>query len=182
MSRILSRRLLFPAGASALAGLGMFVSSWASEGVIGRGAQEAPIVIGQLTCSVIGETEAEAGAVAQGRDVSCQFRPGLSGVEETYTGTLQGTGRVAALFDRGTVMLVVKQFGSNTVMPGMLAQTYAADAAARAGRSAPLVGDKDSAVVLQPMIEREAGDGGTPGNIPDALIVLVELKLQASSA
>jgi hypothetical protein len=133
---------------------------------------------------VIGESEADASSTgaAQGRDVSCRFRPGISGAEESYVGTLQGTGQVKALFERGTIMLVVKQFGSGVATPGMLAQSYSADAAARAGRSAPLVGDRNNTVILQPMIEREAGDPAKKGDIPDALIVLAELKLQASSA
>ena len=179
----LTRRILVPAGMLLLAGL-CTLSSWGSEGVIGRATQDTPFVVGQLTCTVIAETEADASSsgVAQGREVSCQFRPGISGAEERYVGTLQGAGQIKTLFERGTIMLVVKQFGSSVATPGMLAQSYSADAAARAGRSAPLVGDRNNTVILQPMIEREPGDPAKKGDIPDALIVLAELKLQSSSA
>lgn len=176
------KRTLVAAGLLVLAGL--WTSPWAADGVIGRSLRETPHVVGQLTCTIIGESEADASAagVAQGRDVLCEFRPGTSGAGERYVGTLQGAGQVKALFERGTIMLVVKQFGSSEASPGMLAQSYSADAAARAGRSAPLVGDKNNTVMLQPMIEREAGDQAKKGDIPDALIVVAELKLEASSA
>ena len=176
------RRTLLAAGLLLLAGLGLVYSSLASDGDIGKAKPDAPFAVGQLTCTVIGETTADPSGVAQGRDVLCQFRPGISGAEETYIGTLQGAGQVKNLFERGTVMLVVKQYGSDAVTPGMLAQSYSADAAARAGRSAPLIGDRNNAVVLQPMIEREAGEQARKGDIPDAIIVMAELKLQASAA
>ena len=176
------QRMLVPAGLLLLAGLGVAYSSLASDGDISKAKPDAPFPVGQLTCMVIGETAADPSGVAQGRDVQCKFRPGISGAEETYVGTLQGAGQVQNLFDRGTVMLVVKQYGSDAVTPGMLAQSYSADAAARAGRSAPLVGDRNNAVVLQPMIERDAGEQGKTGDIPDAIIVMAELKLQASAA
>jgi hypothetical protein len=167
---------------SGLSLLGGLWAATASEGVIGRSAQETPFMVGQLTCSVIRETQSDPSGVAQGRDVECQFRPGTNGAEETYVGTLQGAGQVKTLFERGTVMLMVKQIGSDKMQAGMLAQSYSADAAARSGRSAPLVGDKNNTIVLQPMIEREAGDKGQKGDLPDALFVQAELKLQASPA
>ena len=175
------RRGLAPAGLLALAALGMLAAS-ASEGVIGRSTQDTPFIVGQLTCSVLKEADADPSGAAQGREVQCQFRPGTSGAEEVYVGTLQGAGQVKALFERGTIMLVVKRLGSDKVQPGMLAQTYSADAAARSGRSAPLIGDKNNTVILQPTIERDVGDQAKKGDMPDALIVMAELRLQASSA
>jgi hypothetical protein len=79
-------------------------------------------------------------------------------------------------------MLVVKQLGSSAVRPGMLAQSYAADATARPGRSTPLVGDRTNTIMLQPMIERDAAEEPAKGAAADALIVLIELKLAASAA
>jgi hypothetical protein len=158
---------------------------WASDGAIGEGARPGgtPFVVGELTCAVIGNAaDADPSGAAQGREVSCRFRPGLSGAEETYAGTLQGAGRVDKLFGRGVVMLVVKQHGSGTARPGMLAQSFSAEAAARAGRPGPLTGDRNNAVILQPLIERDAEDGATKGRAADALIVLLELRLEASAA
>jgi hypothetical protein len=126
---------------------------------------------------MIGDPEADTSGVAQGQDVLCQFRPGISGPEETYVGTLQGAGRVKALFADGTIMLMVKQFGSGQTTPGMLAQDYSADAAAR-GRAAPLIGDRNNAVVLQPII---SGEGRKQGEAPDALIVVAQLQLRSSA-
>ena len=181
-----SRHILIPTALVLLGGVWAATASegliGASEGVIGRSTQDTPYMVGQLICSVIRETEADPGGVAQGRDVACQFRPGTSGAEETYVGTLQGAGQVKSLFERGTIMMIVKQIGSDKVQPGMLAQGYSADAAARSGRSAPLVGDKNNTIILQPAIEREAGDQAQKGDMPDALFVLAELKLEATAA
>jgi hypothetical protein len=174
--------LLASLAAGALAGTLCLSAPRASDGDIGQGGRSVPYVVGQLTCAVFGESAGDPSGVAQGREVSCRFRPGLSGAEETYVGTLQGAGQVNALFGRGVIMLVVKQLGSSAVRPGMLAQSYAADAAARAGRPGPLTGDRNSAVILQPLIERDAEDGATKGGAADALIVLLELKLEASAA
>jgi len=139
-----------------------------------------PFVVGQVVCSVIGDAAADPGAVAQGREVSCQFNPGIGATTETYVGTLRGAGQVNALFGRGVIMLLVKQVGSNAVAPGMLEQTYSADAKTRAGRTTPLVGDTDNSLILQPMIERAPGEEAK--QLPDALLVQVELKLRTSVA
>jgi hypothetical protein len=77
-------------------------------------------------------------------------------------------------------MLLVKQVGSNMVTPGMLEQTYSADATTRAGQATPLIGDTNNTLILQPMIERVPG--AEAKQIPDALLVQIELKLQSSVA
>jgi hypothetical protein len=153
---------------------------WASDGAIDGSAHAKPFVVGQVVCTVMGDTAAEPGSVAQGREVSCQFKPGISGTAETYTGTLRGAGQVEALFGKGVVMLLVKQVGSNMVTPGMLEQTYSADATTRAGQATPLIGDTNNTLILQPMIERVPGAEAKQN--PDALLVQIELKLQSSVA
>jgi hypothetical protein len=159
--------------------IGLAPACWASEGAIDGAALAKPFAVGQVTCSIMGAAAAEPG-IAQAREVSCQFRPGLSGAEETYVGTLQGAGQVEALFKTGVIMLLVKQTGSSAATPGMLQQTYSADASTRAGHATPLIGDTNSAVTLQPMIERAPGEATKQAT--DALLVRVELKLQASVA
>jgi hypothetical protein len=178
MHLIQPRQLLVALGLWAVTGLAS--SCWASDGAIDAAAHAKPFVVGQVVCSVIGDSAAEPGSVAQGREVSCQFKPGIGATTETYIGTLRGAGQVDALFGRGVVMLLVKQVGSNMVAPGMLEQTYSADATTRAGRSTPLIGDTNNSLILQPLIERAPGEDAR--QVSDALLVQIELKLRSSVA
>lgn len=141
--------------------------------------QEAVIALGTLTCSLGGEPDAKS--VGQGRNVLCRFRPGGQGAEETYVGSLQGVGQTGALFGRGTVMLTVKGPASTVFTPGLLQQTYEADAATGSSAPAPLVGARNRSIVLQPLFEEE-GRVAAGKTQPDALVILVELRLESSPA
>lgn len=138
-------------------------------------------VVGTLTCGLGAEMQSgEANAAAQGREIRCQFRPGDNGAEETYIGTLQGVGKSASLFGSGAAIMAVKAPMSMTISPGLLQQAYSADATRRSA-SAPLVGDRNTRIVLQPLNEEE-GRVAKGKQQPDGMIVLIELKLQSSPA
>lgn len=138
-------------------------------------------VVGTLTCGLGAEAQSgEASAAAQGREIRCQFRPGDNGAEEIYVGTLQGVGKSDSLFGSGAVIMAVKAPMSMTISPGMLQQVYSADAARRSA-SAPLVGDRNTRILLQPLNEEE-GRVARGKQQPDGVIVLIELKLQSSPA
>ncbi len=185
MPPVRTRQLLISSGLLLLTGIAS--SCWALDSTVDAAARARPFAVGEVTCSVIAPqavgdsvAPAQARAVAQARKVACKFRPGINGTEETYIGTLQGAGQVEALFDKGVVMLLVKQARSSAVTPGMLAQTYSADATMRAGLATPLTGDTNASVILQPMFERGLGDADKEA--PVALIVRIELKLRSSVA
>jgi hypothetical protein len=135
-----------------------------------------------LTCGFGGEAKAadDTSAAAQGRDVICQFRPGNNGAEETYVGTMQGVGKADKLFSRGAMIMAVKAPLATRIAPGMLQQTYSADATPRAAAT-PLVGDRNQRILLQPLNEEE-GRVAKGKLQPDAIIVLIELRLQSSPA
>jgi hypothetical protein len=137
-------------------------------------------VIGTLTCSLGAKMRSAESSGAQGRDVRCWFRPGDNGAEETYIGTLQGVGKSDSLFGSGAVIMAVKAPFSMAISPGMLQQAYSADAARRSA-SAPLVGDRNERIVLQPLNEEE-GRVAMGKQKPDGVIVVIELKLQSSPA
>lgn len=138
-------------------------------------------VLGTLTCGLGAQMQSgEANAAAQGREVRCQFRPGDDGAEEIYVGTMQGIGKSDTLFGRGTVIMAVKAPLMTPISPGMLQQGYSADATRRSA-SAPLVGDRNQRILLQPLNE-EIGRVAQGKQQPDAVIVLIELKLQSSPA
>jgi hypothetical protein len=143
-------------------------------------AQVPPFVLGYLTCILAGESDASA--PGQGREALCQFRPGRSGPEETYVGTLQGFGPTQALFGKGTLILAVKGPPSTEVAPGLLEQSYSADSTKPTAAAIPLIGETNKSIALQPMTEQEGRVSAGSNKVPDAAIVLVELKLKSSPA
>jgi hypothetical protein len=136
-------------------------------------------VVGTLTCSLMGKREGAGQGI--GQDITCQFQPGSVGAIETYTGSLQGVGKTDLLFGKGAVLLVVKAPASVKLRPGVLAQTYAADAAASGSAAAPLSGEKNKWITLHPLAEQEGrvAQGKTQ---PEAVIIVVELALQSTPA
>ena len=141
--------------------------------------QEAVTTLGTLTCSLGGEPDTKA--VGQGRNLLCRFRPGGQGAEETYVGSLQGVGQTAALFGRGTLMLTVKGPAATEFAPGLLQQTYEADAASSGAVPAPLIGTRNKSIVLQPLIEEE-GRVAAGKTQPESIVIVVELKLESTPA
>jgi len=143
------------------------------------GPEDAMTILGTLTCSLIGEGEGASSGV--GRDMICEFQPGQQGPGEVYTGSVQGVGQADLLFGRGAVLLSVKGPASSDVTPGMLTQTYAVDAGASGGAPAPLIGERNKLIVLQPLAELE-GRVAAGKTQPDAVIIRVELVLQSTPA
>lgn len=132
--------------------------------------------LGILTC---GLGRADAGP-AQTRDILCQFRFGRAGSYETYTGTVRSVGRTEDLYGKGAIMLAVKGPASTEMVPGLLEQAYSAEGSA-VSAAAPLVGQANGTLLLQPLIE-EVGRVAAGKARPDVTIVAVELKLKASPA
>jgi uncharacterized protein DUF992 len=143
------------------------------------GPEDQMTILGTLTCSLTGEADGVSSGI--GRDMLCRFQPGQQGPEETYVGSVQGVGKGELLFGTGAVLLSIKGPSSTEATPGMLTQTYAVDAGASGGAPAPLIGEKNKLIVLQPLAEQEGrvAQGKTQ---PDAVIIRVELILQSTPA
>lgn len=143
------------------------------------GPEDQMIVLGTLTCSLTGEADGVSSGI--GRDMLCTFQPGYRGPEEIYVGSVQGVGRGELLFGTGAILLSIKGPASTEATPGMLTQTYAVDAGASGGAPAPLMGEKNKLIVLQPLAEQEGrvAEGKTQ---PDAVIIRIELTLQSTPA
>ena len=135
--------------------------------------------VGTLTCSLGAENKSGINPAAQGREVLCRFLPNGDAPTETYVGTVQGVGKADALFAGGAILLSVRAPSAGTA-PGMLQQSYSIDAAPK-GTSPPLVGSRTTNIVLQPLKE-EVGRVARGDVTPDSMIVLLELRLQSSSA
>ncbi len=143
-------------------------------------AEQAVQEIGSLTCSIEPQSGGGLAEKAEGRASLCQFRPGNSGPEETYSATLQfispGGGKPAVA---GTVMLTVKAPFSAELTPGVLEQAYAADASTSTGNQVPLVGQTDGLLVLQPEPGRTEPSLAL-GQAEPATLIAAELKLEES--
>lgn len=149
-----------------------------ADGREGRPSAEALTTLGTLTCSL--SEGAGAGQTGQARDILCRFRAGSLGTEETYSGTMQSVGQAEALFGSGTVMLEVKGPAALGIVPGLLQQAYAVEASS-VKAAAPLFGETNSAIVLQPLTKEE-GRVAAGKTRPEAAIITVELKLKATPA
>jgi hypothetical protein len=140
--------------------------------------------MGTLSCSLGAESKSgDANPAAQGRDVVCRFLPNGDAPTETYVGTVQGVGKADALFAGGAILLEVRAptgTPRGALPPGRLQQSYSVDTSPK-GAAPPLVGSRVSNIVLQPLKE-EVGRVERGDNTPDSMIVILELKLSASSA
>ena len=146
-------------------------------------AWQAPVEIGILTCSLAPSTPpiTNTSQVGEGRDIECGFRAGWSAPDETYVGFLQFVGKANQAFEKGTIMLVAKASATMKVVPGSLQQQYAAGGRIDTGQG-PLVGERDSSVVLHPLAQRFDQPALALGQPSVGLIIVMELRLKSAPA
>jgi Protein of unknown function (DUF992) len=143
-------------------------------------AEQAIWELGTLTCSLAPEAKQSPSEPGQGRTALCHFRPRDRGAEETYVGTFQFIGQDKATGSR-TIMMIVKAPVSKKIGVALLDQAYSADASTGVGKQAPLVGSKDSSLVLQLASDGSGSPSMALGQAPPT-IMLADLKLVASPA
>jgi hypothetical protein len=120
-------------------------------------AEQSQLEIGVLTCSLAEDEAANsADSVKSGTEIRrmvCVFRPANSGPEEIYRGAVQIIGQDHDLLEGRAIIWIVK--GTPTTMrpPGMLQQTYAADASATPDHAPPLIGETNSSIILLAMAD-----------------------------
>jgi hypothetical protein len=147
----------------------------------GAGASEQAIwELGTLTCNLAPEAKQNPSEPGQGRAALCQFRPRDRGAEETYVGTFQIIGQDKASPGGRTIMLIVKAPVTKKIGVALLAQGYSADASTGVGKQAPLVGSRDSSVVLQLASNRSDPPTMALGQPLPETIMLADLKLAVS--
>ena len=121
-----------------------------------RSAEESQLEIGVLTCGLAESEDDSAGDVRSGseiRSMVCVFRPVNSGPEEVYRGGVQIIGQDHDLLAGRAIIWIVKSTATTTRSPGMLQQTYAADASAAPGHAPPLIGETNSSIILRAMAD-----------------------------
>jgi hypothetical protein len=116
------------------------------------------------------------------RELLCIYRPARYGPDEVYDGTLQGLGLDAELTENISMIWVVMGTGALARIPGVLEQVYAADASASPRFAPPLVGETNSLIVLQTLADEPARDNAGKKRQQIATVVVVVLKLKATSA
>jgi len=109
----------------------------------------------------------------------CVFRPS-NGPEEVYAGTYQTIGQDQVQLHNQAMIWVVKASLATQGSSGLLQQLYAADRSAPSPHPPPLIGETNSAIVLQTC--QRALNGADKQSDTGATIVLVALKLLSSLA
>ena len=159
-----------------LAGLAL-ATSWTCFAL----AENANTEVGVLMC-VLGEPgQAAAGETpsAEGtREALCTFKA-TNGEEETYAGSAQGIS--ISTNRRGTLIWVVRSV-SGVAEPGALQQIFVADAKAAADQKSPLIGEKNSNVVLNSMADETEGSASAPEKATPTGFVILKLELTLKSA
>jgi hypothetical protein len=151
-------------------------------------AQSARFEIGALTCSVARNSAANAEVkgkretpAGQSRNLHCSFKPYRAGPEEKYSGSLQIVGAALESFEPATLMWAVRSSSIAKVSPGILQQTYAADALRATGKTPTLLGESNKSITLHSMSE-DAQAGKKAKLPPDAVIIELSLQLATTPA
>jgi uncharacterized protein DUF992 len=147
-------------------------------------AQEARVDIGLLTCGLDEGANGESrGDTIAGdpKKMLCVYRPSNSGPEEVYAGAFQTIGQEQQSTHDQAMIWVVRAPPTTQRSIGLLQQIYAADRAAPSTHPPPLIGETNSAIMLQTLADAQALNSVDKQSAV-AIIVLVSLKLLSSPA
>lgn len=138
--------------------------------------------IGVLTCALADEQPGISveTAISPGtRDMLCSFHHGPNGVEEAYTGTIQSVGQRGEAYAQSVMMWSVRGPIVGDHRAGTLQQSFAIEHNTPVGTNAPLVGDENREISLQPVTSYVNTDPGLVGS-SKAIFVLIVLWLKAT--
>ena len=141
-----------------------------------------PMEVGVLSCTVAqspGPQGTQGAAASEARRMQCSFKPGRIGAEETYAGSLK---IISAPPENLALLWIVRAPVGTRAAPGLLEQSYLADAAAMPGHAAPLVGERNSEITLHTMSEQSEGSASKHERaVQPFVITAIELTLKAST-
>ena len=150
-------------------------------------ARELPVEMGLMTCSFAASSSTplksdDAENLIGGRtDIECSFRLGLNGPDETYVGTLRFVGQAKEVLGKGALMFVAKAPRSSQFKVGMMEGKYVTQALSLSGPQGPLVGERNTSLLLHPLSHNYDRPTLALGQ-PPGLIVLLKLKLKVAPA
>lgn len=144
-------------------------------------AENAYTEVGVLMC-VLGEpgqsAASETPTAERTREALCTFRA-TNGEEETYAGNAQG---VSISTDRRATLIWVVRAASGVADPGALQQIFATDTKKPADQKSPLIGEKNSNVMLHSMADETEGSASGPERPTPTGFVILKLELMLKSA
>ena len=149
-------------------------------------ASTAIVDIGVLTCTLGHAIDTPAApkspAPSEGREMVCSFKAAKNAPEETYVGVVKAVGGVGTLPDKAAMLWSVRAPTGTQLEPGLLQQSYAADAQTPAGQTPPLVGERNGAISLHTMADKQEGSASKEKRVPPQFVVAaVELVLKVSA-
>jgi hypothetical protein len=141
--------------------------------------------LGVLSCTVgavIGKQAAgQATEATEAREMACTFRAHRSGAEESYAAVVKNATAMEQLPERLTLLFLVKGPFGTRAKPGFLQQAYALDPGAARPTTAPLAGEHNPEISLQPMADVRPGSAqSADAPRPQYVITGVELVLRAA--
>jgi Protein of unknown function (DUF992) len=145
-----------------------------------------PFEVGVLSCTlghaIDPEMSTQTGAASDAREMLCTFSRARDGAEETYVGSLKSIRGARGLPDNIALLWTVRAPIGTWASPGLLQQSYAADAATPQGQMAPLVGESNGGIALHIMTDQEAGSVSNKKQAaPQFIITAIELKLKIAA-
>jgi hypothetical protein len=138
-------------------------------------AVQAKAEIGFLACTL---SEPTAGERATTRDALCTFKM-RNGAQETYVGKVQAVNLSAR--DQVTLVWRVRVPPVTPVAPGFLEQRYAADPRTPANHLPDLVGQANSAIILQSMTDKMEGSASVKERSPAGRVGVLGIELDLKS-
>jgi hypothetical protein len=144
-------------------------------------AEFAYTEVGVLMC-VLGEpgqaAATEVPSAERTREALCTFRS-TNGEEEAYAGSAQG---VSISTDQRSTLIWVVRAASGVAEPGALQQVFASDTKKPADQKSPLIGERNSDLVLHSMLDETEGSASTPEKPAPTGFVILKLELTLKSA
>jgi hypothetical protein len=144
-------------------------------------ADDAYTEVGVLMCT-LGEpgqsAASETPSAERTREALCTFMA-TNGEEETYAGSAEG---ISISTDRRGTLIWVVRAASGVAEPGALQQIFAADSKTPADQKSPLIGEKNSSVVLHSMADETEGSASAPEKPTPTGFVILKLELTLKSA
>jgi Protein of unknown function (DUF992) len=139
--------------------------------------------LGVLSCTLAQAIDSTGSdqktGASETREMVCFFLPGTNGPQEAYAGTVRSISVVGKLPDRFTLLWVVKGPLGTLPSAGLLQQSYVVDEATPAGQVPPLVGERNTKIILHSMAEKREGIASQENQPrPDFILTGVELLLK----
>ena len=145
----------------------------------------APVEIGVLTCTLgrVVDTVASSQTAPAGeaREMVCSFKMS-NGPGETYAGLVKAIGGVGALPEKAALLWSVRAPIGTAYAPGLLEQSYAVDTATPAGQVPALIGERNGAISLYTMADKQEGSASKEKQPPPEFVIAeIQLVLKASA-